>query len=377
MDQPLSSSSWRPISLVVVSLSSSYARQVHFELNRLIIARLPLALPPNTTSPQLYATGLYAFAQIYKAFESEWLAIAAASPQTSGEKAASAEDGEAPAQVDLSIRIILSQLCLPRLIRKDRLGADLLYLSTLPSVAASDWDEQRYPHLRPFLDHIKNASQTKPHVLIAYGWVFYMALFSGGRWIRSRLGSPGADFWREEGIFGATQISKPSRAVKVMNGKAKEQITWPGLNFLHFEDPADGENIKQEFKMQLAAVERWLTAEEIADVIEEALTIFKFCIFLVEDLDKLLGTDLHGHLESDIAIQPDSRKPKLTYSKAKYRGSNFTSAALSRGTWQDVFNGLPAEKFSKLMRVPIALISFIAVLWFWIEFSRKAFPLFV
>jgi hypothetical protein len=44
-------------------------RKQHTELNRLIIDRIPYALPPKTKSPKTYALGLAAFAQIYLAFE--------------------------------------------------------------------------------------------------------------------------------------------------------------------------------------------------------------------------------------------------------------------------------------------------------------------
>jgi hypothetical protein len=49
-------------------------RKLHTELNRLVIARLALALPPHADSPAQYRYGLGAFARVYYAFEAVWLA---------------------------------------------------------------------------------------------------------------------------------------------------------------------------------------------------------------------------------------------------------------------------------------------------------------
>lgn len=48
------------------------SRSIHTQLNRLIIARLPLALPPCTTDPSSYISGLLHIAPIYITFESLW-----------------------------------------------------------------------------------------------------------------------------------------------------------------------------------------------------------------------------------------------------------------------------------------------------------------
>jgi hypothetical protein len=45
---------------------------LHAHLNALISSRLPLALPPHTASPDVYLTGLLAFADVYITFEEAW-----------------------------------------------------------------------------------------------------------------------------------------------------------------------------------------------------------------------------------------------------------------------------------------------------------------
>ncbi|KAJ3481825.1 hypothetical protein NLG97_g7726 [Lecanicillium saksenae] len=47
-------------------------RGIHARLNKSIISRLPLALPPRASDPSTYVTGLIHIAPIYLAFESLW-----------------------------------------------------------------------------------------------------------------------------------------------------------------------------------------------------------------------------------------------------------------------------------------------------------------
>jgi hypothetical protein len=51
------------------------SRSTHSQLNRSIIARLPMVLPPQTTEPSTYISGLLHIAPIYITFESLWASI--------------------------------------------------------------------------------------------------------------------------------------------------------------------------------------------------------------------------------------------------------------------------------------------------------------
>lgn len=48
------------------------SRSAHFLLNRLIVSRLPLALPPHATNPSIYILGLLHIAPLYTTFETVW-----------------------------------------------------------------------------------------------------------------------------------------------------------------------------------------------------------------------------------------------------------------------------------------------------------------
>lgn len=125
-----------------------------------------------------------------------------------------------------------------------------------------------------FSSHIHHVVKERPHVLLAYSWVMYMATFSGGRWIRQQLGDAGADFWR---------------IPLALRSQLKDKVT-PGVSFLCFDGDRDGEDIKIEFKARLAKADELLTPEEKEEVLDEAKTIFTNCIALVEALDKEMDT---------------------------------------------------------------------------------------
>jgi len=81
----------------------------------------------------------------------------------------------------------------------------------------------------------------------------YMAIFSGGRWIRQQLADAGPDF---------------------------------ELAFLSFDGDEDGEDLKRDFKAGLARAEEMLSPQERQEVVEEAQALFGRCIALVAVLDR-------------------------------------------------------------------------------------------
>lgn len=98
-----------------------------------------------------------------------------------------------------------------------------------------------------------------------------MAVFSGGRWIRSELSKAGPEFWTE-----AT-----SNDPLLMNQK---------LTFWSFpEGTQDGVDIKMEFKANLADVEQRLSVQQKEDIVREAVNIFEMCLAVVDELDARYG----------------------------------------------------------------------------------------
>ena len=127
----------------------------------------------------------------------------------------------------------------------------------------------KYPgnKVAAFCTHIRETVHEKPWTLVSYAWCFYMAVFSGGRWIRAELLRAGPEFWYADSEKPTTHLSER------------------GLSFWHFPGQFDGEDIKLDFKARLAAAETLFTPDERVDIIEEAKNIFTLCAGLVDELD--------------------------------------------------------------------------------------------
>ncbi|KAL4722773.1 hypothetical protein ACLX1H_010011 [Fusarium chlamydosporum] len=293
-------------------------RSVHAKLNKLIIARLPLALPPVAVDSSSYITGLLHITPIYITFETLWRdIIESGSPVDCGNNvdnccpksmstrstntSFSASDARELSSCT-TMPALLQQLYLPGLMRSDRLKADI---ANLTGWSSSTVEEQirlveQNDRLGDFLQHIKISIQNRPHVLLAYSYILFMALFAGGRFIRATLESAGDEFWDRlpsPVLPSFVPCEKSTRRTKRASGLSNEQIpqddfrhhathTMP-LRFFHFQTPEDGEDLKREFKRRLASIERELSVREKEDIVQESLCIFNNMTLLVQQLDKL------------------------------------------------------------------------------------------
>ncbi|KAF1359609.1 heme oxygenase-like protein [Lizonia empirigonia] len=277
-------------------------RALHTNLNRLITSRLPLGLPPYASDSTLYATGLLHFAHIYLTFESLWADLirnhaGPASPTKSTLDPPTTSPTTSPLLSYLLVNpydspsLFTSTLGAPTLPspqlasflatlrprglpRSVRLKKDLAYLLGLHS---TDLEVllAKYPgdKVAAFCTHIRKSVNEKPWTLVAYAWCFYMAVFSGGRWIRAGLLRAGDDFWPARGTDESTELQDC------------------GLSFWHFPGAHDGEDIKAEFKARLEGAEALFTPDERVDVIEEAKNIFQLCAEIVYELDDIILKD--------------------------------------------------------------------------------------
>jgi len=243
-------------------------RKEHTDLNRLIISRLPLALPPTSKTPFAYTLGLSAFAQIFFAFEAAFtdLATAEAARDQQPEAASSAYHTQ-------ELRRWIVSLRPEGLARSEVLARDLEYLRGLHKGKQPVLSQDECAHIKR---QVVDQYLAKPHVLVAYTWVMYMAIFSGGRWIRQQLAGAGPEFW-SGGVTNTEATGGDEKTAKAGT---------PGFSFLSFPASSqDGEDIKAEYKTRLAEAERMLTPAEREDVIEAAKTLFEQCIELVLFLD--------------------------------------------------------------------------------------------
>jgi hypothetical protein len=306
-----------------------FSRNLHTTLNHLITSRLPLALPPHAADSSLYATGLLHFAHIFLTFESLWADILRDnSPQIHASPADNETGLPSPPISPLLSYLLVNPYDSPSLftstlgaptrpspqlvaflrtvrprglIRSARVKSDLEHLLGLHP---TDLEVllARYPGQRvaDFCTHIRKTVHEKPWTLVSYAWCFYMAVFSGGRWIRAGLLKAGPEYWPANDTQGTNKA--PSLAER-------------GLSFWHFPGRFDGEDIKAEFKSRLATAETLFTSDERVDIIEEAKNIFQLCADLVQELDEVAGTNpseakVNGSPPSQSI--PDSKEPLIS-----------------------------------------------------------------
>lgn len=306
-------------------------RSLHTQLNRLILLRLPLALPPTSTNPSKYVSGLLHIAPIYITFESLWQSIldepyeaeeaqpslhniwAAERPKLEPISDSATTDPFFVRKTCSRTHCLLSGLQLPGLPRAERLRTDIRVLT---STSAYKVQEQlaavsQHGKLAEFLAHTKRSVEANPHVLMAYAWVMYMALFSGGRHLRTELrkaGGIGPNFWDREPSpvrpYSITQRRRGSRfsptdftaedTVRQPRSRSRSESSASGMalgmQFFNFIGDEDGEDIKREFKSRFAEAETHLLPTEKEDIVQEAQHIFSFMFSLISDLDTIMGT---------------------------------------------------------------------------------------
>ena len=322
-------------------------RSAHTKLNKGLLQRIPLALPPIASTPSVYVSGLIHVAPIYIAFESKWRDILKSEPRREHEDGGPSSDDRreslspgthdspggkdalpSPDTANERIHSLLSHLHLPVLERSSSLRADI---RSITGWSEDVVDEQiakaaERGALGEFVSHIKRSVDQNPHVLLAYAWVLYMALFSGGRFIRGSLENAGAGFWNTisepvlpfmvpceqpiltsptspeispSGYEGDDELSAgastmtttniPTTTTTTTTPKQQGGKTSP-LEFFRFATPQDGEDLKTEFKRRLVESESRLKTHELEDVVQEASRIFDSMNLLVAQLDCVFGS---------------------------------------------------------------------------------------
>lgn len=281
-------------------------RSIHTKLNKLIISRLPLAIPPQARDPSNYVSGLLHIGPIYDTFESAWralLELTAAEEHGDLTNAHSCEgckpssgvhhipntlDAPHPAVICSRVQSLLRHLHTTDLERVECLKQDIASMTgwapglleeRLNSTAES-------PFLSAFLEHIRRSVQERPHVLLAYAWVLYMALFSGGTFIKGTLARIDPNFWTAN-----LMTSNSSKGPDILP-----------LHFFTFSAANDGIEIKLAFKKRLSESELLLTEKEWDDVVSEAKRIFEYMAELVGELDGVCSTNEEVKDQEDESI---------------------------------------------------------------------------
>jgi heme oxygenase len=285
---------------------------------------LPLAIPPFADTSSKYVSGLFHITPIYTTFETLWQEIVETPCQSdnvreefydnylsSGELVPIIENGASQVErINPRTHSLLSFMLLPELLRSNVLRDDIRALTGTSEYEIEERLEKvsKYGHLAQFIEHMEESIGNKPHVILAYAWVLYMALFSGGRILRGILQAAsgiGRIFWEREPSpirpldphdgprrklrSDASSLAEEKRKGRSRPGSILEE-TGNGLGFFSFSSAEDGEDIKSEFKSRYAEIELRLTDSEKSDIVAEALHIFTFMLGIIEDLDTIVGT---------------------------------------------------------------------------------------
>ncbi|KAL2037486.1 hypothetical protein N7G274_009767 [Stereocaulon virgatum] len=230
-------------------------RVSHAHLNALILSLLPLGLPPYATEASFYARGLRGILPIYEAFEGAFRLVLSRSRDEHGGK-------------EMLLSDALGHLHMPELERAGRLRNDIERILG----ASLDLQEERAQasRLHTFTTHIRASVGLRPHLLLTYTWLLYMALFNGGRYIHAKLRQAGPAFWK--------------------NTLSKEEDGFDTcLCFWGFDGQGGGEDIKAEFKRRFAGVELCLTDGEKEDVVQEAVLVMQTLVEVVNDISHHVG----------------------------------------------------------------------------------------
>lgn len=143
--------------------------------------------------------------------------------------------------------LILKAMHSPILLRTEPLLCDLAFFFSLssPSAALQQFSTPTTPGRIACVEHIHAAIAKEPLVIIAYAHTMYLALFAGGRIIKSKvLGTIG--------LFPKVE------------GKTREESQSLGMNLFTFdvEKGKEDDLVRRAFKRRLADVEEDITEDE-------------------------------------------------------------------------------------------------------------------
>lgn len=210
----------------------------------------------SRTFTNTFTTGILSFFYIYATFEEEWSRLLANPP---------------PSLPPRKLHI-LRTLYSPIFLRTEPLLQDLAFYFSLPNIAAaqSQFSIPSTPGRRAYAQHIRDAIAKEPLVIISYAHNMYLALFAGGKIIKSKMLSTVGFFPRIEG-----HTSEESQRL------GTNMFAWD------VEKGREEELVRGAFKRKLAEIEDEITEEEKTEVIRESREIFVQNAKLIEELDRL------------------------------------------------------------------------------------------
>ena len=173
---------------------------------------------------------------------------------------------------------------MPELYRTRRLDSDLAALKLLePNLASLDTHAENAG--REFRQYLNERMPEKPHLLVAYIWIMYQALFNGGRFIRMALLKAGPEFW---GLTPKDMDPKNFRSP------------------LSFWCVDNDELVNKEFRARVEKADNLLTESEREEILAESLEIFRRCTHITLQLDEHVAAQAVSPQQVEGRQQPTS-----------------------------------------------------------------------
>lgn len=240
---------------------------IHNQINNLISLKMVFAL----RDPKIYRQGILSFYFVFKTFEELWLKELEKPiiDLDTLEKSSYTPEQIAKIEDDNRIREILKEVWTPALARTYRLQKDLAFYYNMesPEAFAAKFQEPIMKQQIDFVEHIRTVIPANPILILAYAHTLYLALFAGGRIMRS-------------------SIAKSTSLFPIVPGQTHEEVALKGTNLFNF-DVEDEEALRVDFKRRYELATRSnLSEEEKLAIIAESEEIFKRNIAAVDEVAK-------------------------------------------------------------------------------------------
>lgn len=216
-------------------------RSLHNKIDKQMTLKFAIAM----RDAKIYRQGLQSFYHVFQAIEGSL-----------EREFAKGDDNE--------MTHILKSIWKPEIARSKKAEQDLMFYY--------DNNEEKFikpimPEQIKFSEHIETVTKEKPYLLLAYLHVMYLALFAGGRIMRSSLS-------KATGIFPTVE------------GKKREEVVRMGTNFFTF-DVEDEDFLRLIYKRDYELFTRnSLTEEQKLEIIQEGQYIFQQNANCVSELEQ-------------------------------------------------------------------------------------------
>lgn len=240
-----------------------HTRDSHNKINADMSVKLAFAMKHG----HIYRQGILAFYYIFAAVEQEIDNLL--------------QNASTP--LELQTQKILNQFWCEEFRRSNMIFQDLELLyskeySTRTELHAFLDDNVLPPQQQAFVEYIHQTVREKPYTILAYCHVLYLALFAGGKLMKSNI-------YRHTGLFPKFQHLTP------------EEIVRRGTNFFTFsEEGADAEGkLRWEYKKGYElATRKELTEEQKQEIIKVSSEIFDWNMDVIGELGEINRNELMG-----------------------------------------------------------------------------------